>query len=167
MAVPCIVAVQGQMCGQMQRPIPCTDSGYHPRASQRERERARSLGEGAGGYRGWVSLPPTCIYQCTARNSARSERYQRSRSQFGSEKFSPWVAHSSLPVGTDMAGMTRETVCIVKEPGVTESHVEAMAWNRLRMRGLAPESRPYRQELVRLPNAGVQVWQVSFIVNAR
>jgi hypothetical protein len=66
-----------------------------------------------------------------------------------------------------MAGMTRETVCIVKEPGVTESHVEAMAWNRLRMRGLAPESRPYRQELVRLPNAGVQVWQVSFIVNAR
>jgi hypothetical protein len=63
--------------------------------------------------------------------------------------------------------MSRETVCILKDPGVTETIAEAMAWNRLRIRGLAPESRPYRSELIGLPNASVQVWQVSFLVGAR
>jgi hypothetical protein len=59
-----------------------------------------------------------------------------------------------------------ETVCILKSANVTEGRAEAMAWNRLRIRGLAPASRPYRSELVGLPNDGVQVWQVSFLVNA-
>jgi hypothetical protein len=56
--------------------------------------------------------------------------------------------------------MSKETVCILKAPGVTETMAEAMAWNRLR-------GRPYRSELVGLPNASVQVWQVSFLVGAR
>jgi hypothetical protein len=60
-----------------------------------------------------------------------------------------------------------ETVCILKGTGVTADRAEAMAWNRLRIRGLAPASRPYRSDLVGLPNSAVQVWQVSFVVNAR
>ena len=62
--------------------------------------------------------------------------------------------------------MNRETVCIIKDPGVSEERAEAMAWNRLRIRGLAPASNPYRSELVSLSNDAVQVWQVSFLVNA-
>jgi len=62
--------------------------------------------------------------------------------------------------------MSTETVCILKAPGVSEERAEAMAWNRLRIRGLAPQSRPYRSELVGLSNDAVQVWQVSFLVNA-
>ena len=64
-------------------------------------------------------------------------------------------------------GALTETVCIVKDPGVTEARAEALAWDRLRIRGLAPASRPYRSELVALPNAAVQIWQLSFQVNAR
>jgi hypothetical protein len=41
-----------------------------------------------------------------------------------------------------------------------------MAWNRLRIRGLVPSSKPYRSELVALSNDAVQVWQVSFRVGA-
>ena len=63
--------------------------------------------------------------------------------------------------------MSTETVCIVKDPGVSEARAEAMAWNRLRIRGLAPASRPYRSELIPLSNDAVQVWQVSFLVNGR
>jgi hypothetical protein len=62
--------------------------------------------------------------------------------------------------------MSTETVCILKAPGVSEERAEAMAWNRLRIRGLAPESKPYRSELVALPNEAVAVWHVSFLVNA-
>ena len=62
--------------------------------------------------------------------------------------------------------MSTETVCILKAPGVSEERAEAMAWNRLRIRGLAPESKPYRSKLVGLSNEAVQVWQVSFLVNA-
>jgi hypothetical protein len=62
--------------------------------------------------------------------------------------------------------MSTETVCILKDPGVSAERAEAMAWNRLRIRGLVTESRPYRSELVALSNDAVQVWQVSFLVHA-
>jgi hypothetical protein len=62
--------------------------------------------------------------------------------------------------------MSTETVCILKAPGVSEERAQAMAWNRLRIRGLAPESKPYRSELVALSNEAVAVWHVSFLVNA-
>ena len=65
-----------------------------------------------------------------------------------------------------MSSMTTETVCILKGPGVSEERAEAMAWNRLRIRGLAPASSPYRSKLVSLSNDAVQVGRVPFLVNA-
>jgi hypothetical protein len=61
----------------------------------------------------------------------------------------------------------RETICIVKAPGVTERKAIALARARLEMRGMAPAEVPRPlAELVDLSNNAVKVWQVSFVVPA-
>lgn len=58
-----------------------------------------------------------------------------------------------------------ETVCIVNRPGITESHVVALARARLQTRGLIPAEVPRPlTELVELCNNAVKIWQVSFLV---
>jgi hypothetical protein len=96
-------------------------------------------------------------------------RYQRTEDRLvnPSAKVLPVGPPQQWRRGADTSSMSTETVCIVKDPGLSEERVQAMAWDRLRIRGLAPASRPYRSELIPLSNDAVQVWQVSFLVNAR